>query len=256
MIAVLLAALTLAGYLWAARAYGRRYPRRHVPWLNAAAFVAGTLLASAALLPAVDAWVDRSFAAHMVQHLALAFVVPPLLLLGQPLLLALGLLPTKNAKALAHAVRHPAIAAVTSPVFAWLFFVAVLWGMHFSPLYELALRFEPVHVAEHALLFTAALLFWMPVVQVGYVPHPVPFPARLLYLFLALPQGAFLGLAIYSSRRILYAHYLTGQSFSQALLDQQYAGAVMWIGGGALLFCAFMATAATWAAREREEAVA
>ncbi|MGB8797255.1 MAG: cytochrome c oxidase assembly protein, partial [Candidatus Aquilonibacter sp.] len=103
----------------------------------------------------------------------------------------------------------------------------------------------------------AALLFWMPIVHVGYAPQPIPFPVRLFYLIFAVPQGAFLGLAIYSARHLLYPHYAIGRSMSAALLDQQNAGAIMWIGGGAVMFTAFMLTAATWAAREqRAEALA
>ncbi|MGC2243120.1 MAG: cytochrome c oxidase assembly protein, partial [Candidatus Aquilonibacter sp.] len=183
--------------------------------------------------------------------------VPPLLLLGAPLTLAVALPPPRAGKAIARIARHRIARAATSPVSGWLVFVAVLWGIHFSPLYELALRSQGVHVFEHALLLGAALLFWMPIVHVGYAPQPIPFPVRLFYLIFAVPQGAFLGLAIYSARHLLYPHYAIGRSMSAALLDQQNAGAIMWIGGGAVMFTAFMLTAATWAAREqRAEALA
>ena len=254
MIVALLGAIAIAAYLAGVRAYADRYPHRRFGFWRIAAFCAGVAAGVLALSPPVDALVDASFAAHMVQHLLLALVIPPLLLMGAPLLLLVSLPAPSAGKAIARIARHPIALFVTSPVAGWCAFVAVLWGIHFSPLYELALRSEAVHVFEHALLFTVAFVFWMSVVQVGYSPHRVAFPVRAFLVFLAIPQGAFLGLAIYSSRQVLYAHYLTGHSFGAALLDQQNAGAVMWIGGGALFFIAFMAVATVWAARERVEA--
>ncbi len=253
MIVALLGAAVLAAYLIGARAYARRYPHRAFGFWRMAAFCSGVAIAVVVVSPVVDTWVDASFAAHMVQHLALMLIVPPLLLLGAPLLLLVSLPDPPVGRAIARFARHPAALFVVSPVVAWLAFVAVLWGVHFSPLYEMALRSPGVHIAEHALLLSVSLVFWMSVVQVGYTPHQVPFPVRIFYLFLALPQGAFLGLAIYSSKQVLYHHYLAGRSFSAALADQRDAGAIMWIGGGALLFVAFMLTAIVWASRDRQE---
>ena len=251
MITMTLGIAVVCGYLAALRLYGLRYPSRRFPIGRAVAFCAGIVVAVAVVSPPIDAVVDSSFAAHMVQHLTLALIVPPLLLLGAPLTLIVALPPPRVGKAIARIMRHRIVRAATSPVSAWLVFVAVLWSIHFSPLYELALHSQAAHVFEHALLIGAALLFWMPIVHVGYAPHAVPFPARLFYLMLAVPQGAFLGLAIYSARNLLYPHYAIGRSMSAALSDQQNAGAIMWIGGGALMFTAFMLTAAIWAAQEQ-----
>lgn len=257
MIAIAFGVAAVSGYLAGVRLYRLRYPNRRFAIGRAVAFCAGIVVAVAAVSSPIDAVVDGSFAAHMVQHLILALIVPPLLLLGAPLTLAVALPPPRMGKAMAQIMRHRIVRAATSPVSGWVVFVAVLWGIHFSPLYELALRSEGVHVFEHALLVGAGLLFWMPIVHVGYVAHPVPFPVRMFYLILTIPQGAFLGLAIYSARNLLYPHYAIGRSLSAALLDQQDAGAIMWIGGGALMFTAFMLTAATWAAREQQtEAIA
>lgn len=246
--------ITIGCYLAAVRLYRRRYPRRDFSGGRIAAFVSGVVIGVCALLPPVNAWADRSFTVHMLQHLALTMVVPPLILLGAPLLLLLALSPSHIGRKITQLLHHWVFRALTSPVVSWFTFVAVLWGVHLSPIYNLALRNEAVHVLEHCALFTAAMLFWMAVVQVGYAPRPLPFAARLFYLFWAIPQGAFLGLTIYSARHVLYGHYLAGRSVEAALLDQRYAGAVMWIGGGALMFVAFMSTAAVWAASEREEA--
>jgi len=71
-----------------------------------------------------------------------------------------------------------------------------------------------------------------------------------LYLFLALPQGALLALAIGSARAPLYAHYAALMPPAVALADQANGAAVMWIAGGFIVFVAFLSTFAAWAARE------
>ncbi len=255
MIAASLGVVTIVAYLIAARAYGIRHPVRRFSTLRVSYFVAGVVIMCATLLPPADAFADRSFAAHMAQHLILTLVGPPLLLLGAPLLLCVSLPPANIARSIARIVQRSPVHTVFSPVVAWLFYVATIWVVHLSPLYEAALQHEWVHVLEHALFVFAALLFWMPVVQVGYVPWPLSYAARTLYLFLAIPQGAFLGLVIYSARYVLYPHYTVGRSFAQAMLDQQNGGVIMWMAGGLGLLIAFITTIGVWANNERSVAL-
>ncbi len=255
MIAVALGIVAVWAYLRAVSSYNRRFPERAYPFARIAAYVAGVSLVTVALLPPVDALADRSFAAHMVQHVTLMLIAPPLVLLGAPLLLLVAVPPAHVARHITGFAHSRAGQALFAPITGWLGFVAVLWGSHFSPLYEAALEYPGVHMLEHALFLTAAFLFWGVVVQTGYAPRPVPFAARMLYVFLAIPQGAFLGLAIYAARGVLYPHYLRMGSSSWALADQQNGGAVMWILGGFLMFAAFMLTAGAWAASERRAPV-
>lgn len=249
MIALLLALVSIVVYAWAVWRYRSLYPSRSFESWRLVSFVFGVALIAAALSSSADALADRSFAVHMAQHVALMLVAPPFVLLGAPLLLIVAVPPQRAARAMAGVGNHPAVEVLFVPVFAWLFFVGVLWGAHFSPLYESALEHPWVHVFEHGLFLTAAFLFWLPIVQVGYVPRPVAFPARILYLVLMFPQGAFLGLAIYGSRHVLYPHYALTQG-ALAMSDQQNGGALMWIAGGFIMFAAFMLVAASWARSE------
>lgn len=254
--AILLGCLALGAFLLAVRAYDAKFPAHKYTSLRVFCFVTGVAVMASALAPPFDDLADRSFAVHMTQHLALTLVGPPLVLLGAPVLLFVALPASRTARAIARVTHHVAVQGLLSPAIAWVLFAATLWSVHFTPLYNLALQYEWVHLLEHALFVVTAFLFWMPVVQVGYAPRPTAFPARLIYLFLAIPQGAFLGLALYESPHVLYAHYLIGHTFAQALLDQQNGGAVMWIGGGILLLVAFLLTVTVWASRERQEIVA
>jgi putative membrane protein len=253
MTGAILGAASIALYLYAVRLYNRRFPDRAYCGWRIAAFVCGVALMCAMLVPPIDALADRFFAWHMTQHVVLMLIGPPLVLLGAPLLLTVAVPPRHIALRITGFSQTPFAHALFAPLTGWVLFVAVLWMSHFSPLYESALEHPFVHVAEHALYVIAAFLFWLSVVQVGYTPRPLPYPARMLYLFLAIPQGAFLGFAIYGARGVLYPHYAHAQTAALALADQQNGGAVMWIAGGLLLFIAFMCTAGAWAASERVE---
>lgn len=250
MIAPILSLVVVAVYLWAVRRYRELFPARTFEAWRVASFVLGMLCFGAALSGPVDVLADRSFAVHMVQHVVLMLIAPPLVLLGAPLLLAVAVPRRDSARVVAAVAGHPIAHAIFAPIVGWLVFVGVLWGVHFSPLYEGALESGWVHVLEHVVFITAAFLFWLPVVQVGFVPRPVSFPARILYLVLMFPQGAFLGLAIYGSRHVMYAHYAAVLG-SAAMADQQNGGAIMWIAGGFIMFVAFMVVAASWARSER-----
>lgn len=257
MIAAALGIAGIAVYLYAVALYRRRYPDRGFPAWRVVAFVAGWGLMTAVLLPAMDVRADTSFADHMLQHMVLLLAAPPLILLGAPLLLAVSVPPPRVARHITHFCNATFGHALFSPVTGWLTYVFVLWAAHFSPLYELSLQYSAVHVAEHALFMASAFLFWGAIVQIGYVPRPVPYAARMFYLFLAIPQGAFLGFALIASRHVLYPHYLmVFGSVQAALLDQHNAGDVMWIFGGFLMFTGFMITAGAWAAAERGAAPA
>jgi len=251
-----LAAVTIGVYLWLVHCYGLRFPRRRFSLGRMTAFVTGVALFAVVLAPPFERWADASFAAHMTQHIVLMLVAPPLVLLGAPLLLLITVPSPTVGRRIAAIAKRPVFHALFAPVTAWLLFVFALWGAHFSPLYEAALEHPALHIVEHLLFVAVAFLFWIPIAQAGYTPRPFAFPARMLYLFLALPQGAFLGLAIYSSRHVLYPHYAQIGAASAALVDQQNGGAIMWIAGGLLLFLSFMITAGAWAYEERREATA
>jgi putative membrane protein len=211
--------------------------------LVAAAVACGTV----AVFGPLESLADRSFAWHMAQHLVLLIVIPLLVLWSQPFPFVRRLLGAARTVALLKATRP--FHVIAFPPVALAIFLATLWGTHFSHLYEAALDATAVHAAEHALYLFAGFAFWLPVITV--VPlRPNAYPARLLYLIVALPQGALLAIALGASRTPLYAHYAQLMSPAQAVADQQNAAAVMWIAGGLAIFVAMLATMGTWAARE------
>ncbi len=245
MIAALLV-LAAALYGWGVvrvRRAGRPFPARAV-----VLYALGLVVLAASLLGPIDELADAALSWHMVQHLVLVTLVAPLLLLGAPVRLALAALPARPATGLARALASPVVRVLTHPAFAWLQFAVVLYGTHFSPLYEAALENEAVHALEHTIYLGSALLFWTPLLAVAPAPHAPPHPVRILSLFLALPMSAFLGFAFYVTQHVLYAHYAGRPG---ALDDQLNAGAVMWLAGGGPLLAALLWCVADWGARER-----
>jgi putative membrane protein len=240
--------LALAGATYAYGLVRMRAARRPFPRSAAVAFGCALAVIAGVLLGPLDGLADASLAWHMVQHLALVSVAAPLLLLGAPVRLALGALPPRAAVPLARALNSRPMRVLAHPAVAWAQFVLVMYGTHFSPLYEAALESEAVHACEHALYLASALVFWSPVLAVAPAPHAPPHPVRVAMLFLALPASAFLGFAFYVGKHVLYAHYAARAG---ALGDQIAGGAVMWIAGGTPLLLAALWCIADWGAREQ-----
>lgn len=181
-----------------------------------------------------DVLSDVSFSAHMVQHMLLQMVAAPLLLLGGPVTLVLRANPPwLRRRVLVRALRSRAVRVLTNPVTALASFAVLLVGSHLTPLYELTLDHEWVHQLEHVGYLLTALLFWWPAIGVDPAPRRIGYPARLLYLFVAMPVTALLGVAIADANHVLYAHYAADPPPWPAtpLQDQRTAGTLLWISG-------------------------
>jgi putative membrane protein len=250
----LAALLVCATLYWTGLARVRRDGRPH-PGGAARAWFAGLVVLAIALLSPIDSYADVSFTVHMTQHVLLAFVAPPLLALGAPATLALRALPAGAARRLAVVLRSRVVAASTRPVVAWALFAAVPWAVHFSPLFDLALRSDLWHAVEHALWVASALALWWPVVGADPSPHPWSYPTRLLTLFLAMPAMSFLSLAIFVAREPLYRTYEEMSApwgGAAALASQRDAAVLMWLTSTFVLVPAMLVVAVAWKRHEDE----
>jgi putative membrane protein len=230
--------------------------RRTRAWPRGRSWCAGLGLAilfvAASGPPAV--YEGSLFWVHMVQHLLVTLVAAPLLAFSAPVALALRSGSARTRDALLRLVHARFVRALTHPVVSWSALALVMWGTHYSALYDAALENDLLHAAEHALYLGAALSFWAPVA--GLDPtRRVARPVRVAYLLAAIPVQSFLGLAVYSSGAPLYDHYATlARSWGPGPLDdQQLAGAVMWIGGDVLLLAWTGVAAAAWLRAEERE---
>lgn len=210
-------------------------------------WVLGTLALAVALVGPLASAAHEHFWAHMVQHLLMTLVAPPLILLSAPVSRLLRASPGPNRRRLAALMRSRFFRAVTHPLFTWVTFALVMWITHFSPIYQLATENELVHLAEHSAYLLAAWLFWAPVIGLDPSRHKLAWPVRLAYLSLALPLQSFLGLALYSSETPLYEAY-------PSLDDQRLGALIMWIGGDLVFVVAVAVAIGGWMRADTREA--
>jgi cytochrome c oxidase assembly factor CtaG len=202
-----------------------------------AAFLGGLVALFLALASPIEPFSVLFLQAHMVQHLLLMMVVPPLLWLGAPLFPLLRGLPQPiRTYWIAPLFRSQPLRRLferlTHPLTALVLFVAATWLWHAPPLYNLALRSNRWHYVQHACFLGTALLFWYPVIR--------PYPSRPRWsLWLLLPclvladvQNTALSALFTFTDRPLYAYYAEVPKLGgSALDDQSAAGVIMWVPG-------------------------
>jgi cytochrome c oxidase assembly factor CtaG len=191
-----------------------------------------------AIASPLDAFGSLVLTAHMVQHLLLMMVAPPLILLGSPAIPLLRGLPRWAARdALGPFLTWPLLErlgrALTHPAFCWVAMTVAMLGWHVPAAYELALRSPGWHEVEHACFFITSLLFWWPIIQPW--PSVAQWPRWVIPIYLLLGDvvNTILSAFLCFSNRILYPTYAAApRIFDLAPLDDQVAaGAMMWFVG-------------------------
>ena len=237
----------------------RAHPANPVPRRRSVAFLAGLATIAIALMSGVDTWDTTLFSIHMIQHLLLTLVAAPLIALGAPITTVLrAASPDVRRRVILPILHSRAMKVLSFPVVAWLVFAGVMWGTHFSPLFDASLENPIVHDLEHALFLGAAFLFWWPAVGLDPSPWRMPHPVRAMYVFLQMPQNTFLAVTILNSSVVLYNHYATlVRTWGPTVLeDQQIAGGLMWITGDVLFLTGLAAIIAGWMVHEKSQEAA
>lgn len=181
------------------------------------------------------------FTVHMVQHLVLTLVFPPLLIAGIPgwlfryLLLRPAVLPLAR--------------LCTRPWFAALLFSASIAVWHLPPFYDLMMRSHEVHVATHLMFMVTATIMWWPVMSpVSELPRLSP-GLGILYLFLVGIPMQITGAFVTFADSVLYPWYAAAPRTwgLTPLDDQQLGGLLMWVPGNLWLFGAIAVLFFQWA---------
>ena len=251
--------IATASVLWivAVRRVDRAHPASVVPARRTVCFMAAMLALLIALASSIERYDTTLFSVHMVQHILITMVAAPLIVLAGPITLLLRVArPAFRRRVILPILHSRLVRFLTHPVVAWLVFAGVMWGSHFSPLFDAALEVEWIHRLEHAIYLGAALLFWWPAIGIDPVPGRMSHPARALYVGLQMPQNTFLALAILSATAVLYPHYATNaRDWPPApLADQQLAAGIMWIVGDMIFILAVLAIVAGWMRHEEDVA--
>lgn len=247
-------AAALAWWLLAVRRVDAVHPANPVPRGRSVAFVGAMLALAFALISGIARYDTSLFSVHMVQHVLLMLVAAPLLALAAPVTLLLRLSsPGTRRRWLLPILHSRVLRAIGHPVTAWLIFAAVMWGTHFSALFNASLEDPIVHDLEHGIFLTAALLFWWPAIGLDPAPWRMGHPARIAYLFLQMTQNTFLAVVILNTTSVLYAHYATlVRAWGMAAIDdQRLAAGIMWIAGDGVFLTAMLVTVAGWMRAEQ-----
>jgi putative membrane protein len=186
------------------------------------------------------------FSMHMVQHLVLTLIFPPLLLAGIPSWLLRSLLRPPALLGLGRFLTGPVVAAA-------LFSVSIaIWHLPFF--YDLMMRSHEVHIATHLLFMVTATLMWWPVMGPGSELPRLPSGLAMLYLFLVgIPMQIVAALITFADE-VLYPWYVAAPRTwgLSPLDDQQLGGLLMWVPGNLWLFGAIGVLFFRWA-REEEQ---
>jgi cytochrome c oxidase assembly factor CtaG len=238
----------------------RRMKRRRWPAWRTGVFFLGIATLLFALVPALDVLAADLFSVHMLQHMLLTAIAPPLLFIGEPVRPVLLGVPdvvrtrvvrplARNGpvRTLVHALRHPLVAVFL--------FVGGVYLWHWPAFYDAAVEDARLHVLEHAHFFGAAMLFWSVVIDPVPFRGTLPYAARIIYLLIAgAAQNTLLGGILSFSTRVLYPHY-TGRTAAygiDALTDQRIGGALMWVIGDAVFLLGVSLAFFRWLAHEEE----
>ena len=209
-----------------------------------ASFVAGLLILFFSLNgPLHDLSDSVLFSAHMVQHLILTLVVPPLLILGTPGWMLRPLLRNRSVFKLAR--------RVTSTGACFMLFNVVLAFWHLPPIYNLALAHHSIHIAQHLMFITAAVLMWWPLTSpLSELPR-ASYPAQMLYCFLLVMPMSVISIYIAMADTLLYPAYATAPRVLgiTPMMDQQFGGLIMWIPGGLFFYAVMTVVFFKWATR-------
>ncbi len=190
------------------------------------------------------------FSAHMVQHLVLTLIAPPLLISGTPASL---FRPALRARVVARIAR-----AITRPLLCYAIFNLVLVAWHFPQAYDLAVREHPVHIAQHLTFMTVAVLMWWPLLSPLPELPRLPYPMQLLYCFAMTIPMSIVAIFITYADFVLYPSY----AFAPRVLgispmqDQLLGGLVMWIPGGFFFLGVMAVVFFKWAAVNSDTAAA
>jgi len=214
-----------------------------------------------ALLSPIDVLGGQLLTMHMVQHLLLVMIIPPLILLANPLPFLLWGSPHKVRTGISHLLSPKAkfryyLRKATGPGVVWLMFVIVYWGWHDPNAYNLALQSALVHDLEHLTFFLVSMLFWWHVIGAGPRIHRPLSPAgRFAYVLTAIPPNMLAGLAIVFATGPIYSYYeamprIWGLSVME---DQQIGGVIMWIPGSMMYIIAALILASRWLQKEERK---
>ncbi|WP_030565886.1 cytochrome c oxidase assembly protein [Streptomyces aureocirculatus] len=231
----------LVGCLAALALYGWgvvRLVRRGDKWPvgRTVAFVVGVLTVLLVMCTKLNDYGMVLFSVHMVQHMVISMLSPILLLMGAPITLALRALPVagrgrKGPRELLLALLHSRyVRIITHPAFTIPLFIASLYALYFTPLFDTLMGSKPGHIGMMVHFLAVGVVFFWPIMGVDPGPHRPGYLMRMLELFAGMPFHAFFGIALMMASEPMVETYKNPPASLgvEALADQNAAGGIAW----------------------------
>ncbi len=231
-------------YVWSIKRTGNR-PRLY----QMACFFSGLFVIFASLNGPIHDLSDfYLFSAHMVQHLLMTLVVPALLLSGTPGWMLRPLLKYEP--------LHKVARFVTRPVMCFVIFNVVIAVWHVPAFYNRTMADHGVHIGEHLMFMTAAVLMWWPFLSPLPELPRLSYPGQMLYCFLMIIPMSIVAVYIAMAESILYPAYSSAPRIwgLSPLDDQQLGGLIMWIPGAVVFYIILTVVFFKWVGSGRDDA--
>ena len=226
--------LGLALYGWGVARLVRRGDRWPVG--RTVAFAAGVLSIGLMMCTGLNDYGMVMFSVHMVQHMVISMVSPILILLGAPITLALRALPPagrgrRGPRELLLMLLHSRyMRLITHPAFTIPLFIASLYALYFTPLFDFLMGSKTGHIAMMVHFLAVGLIFFWPIMGVDPGPHRPGYLMRMLELFAGMPFHAFFGIALMMASTPMVTTFGNPPASLgiEALSDQNAAGGIAW----------------------------
>ncbi|MEV3912844.1 cytochrome c oxidase assembly protein [Streptomyces canus] len=226
--------LALGLYTWGVV----RLRRRGDAWSvgRTVSYVAGVLSIGLMMCTRLNDYGMIMFSVHMVQHMVISMLSPILILLGAPVTLALRALPVagkgrKGPRELLLALLHSRyMRIITHPAFTIPLFIASLYALYFTPIFDFLMGSKTGHVAMMVHFLAVGVVFFWPIIGVDPGPQRPGYLMRMLELFAGMPFHAFFGIALMMASEPMVETFKNPPASLgiDALSDQNYAGGIAW----------------------------
>lgn len=242
-----------------------RLARRGDKWSvgRTIAFVLGVLTVMLVMCTKLNDYGMVMFSVHMVQHMVISMLSPILILLGAPITLALRALPVaatrgnKGPRELLLMFLHSRyMRIITHPAFTIPLFIASLYALYFSPIFDFLMGSKTGHIAMMCHFLAVGLVFFWPIMGVDPGPHRPGYLMRMLELFAGMPFHAFFGIALMMASEPMVETYKNPPASLgiDALSDQSAAGGIAWAFSEIPSVLVLIALLFQWYASEKRQA--
>jgi putative copper resistance protein D len=226
-----------------------RTPRKsRQPRWKVAAFYAGLVVLAVGTLSPIEHYGNDLLWIDFIGFLLITMIGAPLVVLGSPLTLAFRAATPEGAKRLRAFYRSAPMRWLTFPITSGLLFASVTYLWQFSGLTDTATQNIFVREIQELSLLFVSLLFWTPALCTDPVRWRIPYPLRVLYVFVEMTHKALFGAMLLALDRPVHTAMAARlPAWAPSGLDDQRLGIViLWMGGNVIFFGTVVGIIVRW----------